>query len=66
MKKNLYLITVKSVGTEYLHIHGISIADAIDRISDYLLQTKTPGVGFTILEAKLVGTIVEPDYSLAE
>ena len=58
MKRNLYLITVKTSNTEYLHVKGSTIADAISRVSDYLLQTKTPGVGFTILEAKFVGTIV--------
>jgi len=65
MKKNLFLITVKqSSGTEYIHIHGSNIADAISRAYDYLDQSKTPGVGYEILEVKLVGKIVEPDYSL--
>jgi len=65
MKSNLYLVTVKTSGTHYLHIKGSTITDAIAKVSDYLEQTKTPGVGYTIVEVKFVGTIVEPDYSLA-
>jgi hypothetical protein len=64
MKKNLFLITVKqSSGTEYLHIDGTNIAIAINKAYDYLDQSKTPGVGYEILEVKYVGKIAIPNYS---
>jgi hypothetical protein len=67
MKKNLFLITVKqSSGTEYLHIGGNSIADAINKAYDYLDNNKCSGVGFEILEAKYVGKIVIPDYTVSK
>jgi hypothetical protein len=65
MKKNLFLITVKESGsTEYLYIDGINMAIAINKAYDYLDQNKFPGVGFEILEAKYVGTLAIPEYSI--
>jgi len=65
MKKNLFLITVKQAGsTEYLHIDGTNMAIAINKAYDYLDQNKFPGVGFEILEAKYVGTLAIPDYTV--
>ena len=64
MKENLFLITVKqSSGTEYLYIDGTNIAIAINKAYDYLDQSKTPWVGYEILEVKYVGKIAIPNYS---
>jgi hypothetical protein len=66
MKKNLFLITVKQYnGTQSFHIEGTDISDASIRANDYMNQIRTPGVEFEIIEVKLIGRIVEPDYSLA-
>lgn len=65
MKENLFLITVKSNGTNQFHISGTNLADAIGKAYDYMHQSTHPGVSFEILEAKHVGTVVKPDYSLA-
>jgi hypothetical protein len=67
MKRNLFLITVKQAGsTEYLHIDGTNMAIAINKAYDYLDQNKFPGVGFEILEAKYVGTLAIPDYTVSK
>jgi hypothetical protein len=67
MKKNLFLITVKQSGsTEYLHIDGINMAIAINKAYDYLDQSKTPGVAYEILEAKYVGKLAIPDYTVSK
>ena len=58
MKENLYLVTVKSIGTEYFHIQASNMAYAVEKAYNYLdSSNRHPGISYEIIEIKHVGKI---------